>query len=230
MTETRSSIKALKNQMGQLATQIATHPEGNLPSTTKVNPKENCKAITLRSGKKYEGPDERQPVEEEVQDQPAPTPAKKKNTEGLAPKEASPPVSIDHHVKIPYPQRLQKTNLDKLFLKFLEVFKKLHINIPFAEALEQMPSYVKFMKEILSKKRKMEDYEIVALTERCSAILQKKLPPKLRDLGSFTIPCTIKRIEGINALCDLGARINLMPMSVFRKLQLGEAKPTTVTL
>ncbi|KAM6562896.1 hypothetical protein CsatB_022894 [Cannabis sativa] len=93
-----------------------------------------------------------------------------------------------------------------------------------------MPSYVKFMKEILSKKRKMEDYETVALTEGCSAILQKKVPPKLRDLGSFTIPCTIGRIEGINALCVLGASINLMPLSVFKRLHLGEAKPTTVTL
>ncbi|XP_060969928.1 uncharacterized protein LOC133037122 [Cannabis sativa] len=86
------------------------------------------------------------------------------------------------------------------------------------------------MKEIFSKKRKIEDYETVALTEGCSAILQKKLPPKLRDPGSFTISCTIGRIEGINPLCDLGASINLMSLSVFRRLQLGEAKPTTVTL
>ncbi|XP_030477993.2 uncharacterized protein LOC115695035 [Cannabis sativa] len=126
--------------------------------------------------------------------------------------------------------RLRKNNTDKQFSKFLEVFRKLHINIPFAEALEQMPSYIKFMKEILSKKRKMEDFEMVALTEECSAILQKKLPPKLKDLGSFTIPCTIGKIENIHALCDLGASINLMPLSVFKRLQLGEAKPTTVTL
>uniref|UniRef100_A0A803PVI3 Aspartic peptidase DDI1-type domain-containing protein n=1 Tax=Cannabis sativa TaxID=3483 RepID=A0A803PVI3_CANSA len=66
--------------------------------------------------------------------------------------------------------------------------------------------------------------------EECSAILQKKLPPKLRDPGSFTIPCTIERIEGMNSLYDLGASINLMPLSVFRRLQLGEAKPTTVTM
>ncbi|XP_062119011.1 uncharacterized protein LOC133832718 [Humulus lupulus] len=71
----------------------------------------------------------------------------------------------------------------------------LDINIPFAEALEQMPSYVKFMKVILSKKRKMEDYETVALTEECSVILQRKLPQKLRDPESFTIPCTIGKFE-----------------------------------
>ena len=103
-------------------------------------------------------------------------------------------VSFDHHIKIPYPQRIRKNNLDKQFSKFLEVFKKLHINIPFAEALEQMPSYVKFMKEILSKKRKLEDYEMVALTENCSAVLQKKLPPKLKDPESFSLfPAQLER-------------------------------------
>ncbi|XP_062107883.1 uncharacterized protein LOC133818823 [Humulus lupulus] len=237
MAETRSSIRNLETQMGQLVTLMANLAQGNLPSTTKVNPKENCKVITLRSGKNYEGPSEKQPIEEVDQDQHAQAPAQeekkhseKKATEGIPTKEASPPISIEHHIKIPYPQRLHKNNMDKQFTKFLEVFKKLHINIPFVEALEQMPSYVKFMKDILSKKRKMEDFETVALTEECSAILQKKLPPKLRDPGSFTIPCTIGRIEGINALCDFGASINLMPLSVFKRLQLGEAKPTTVTL
>ena len=73
----------------------------------------------------------------------------------------------------------------------MEVFKKLHINIPFADALEQMPSYVKFMKDILSQKRILADFETVNLTEECSAILQRKLPQNLKDLGNFTIPCTI---------------------------------------
>ncbi|WP_431164029.1 hypothetical protein, partial [Flagellimonas beolgyonensis] len=57
----------------------------------------------------------------------------------------------------PFPKRLQKQKLDKQFAKFLEVFKKLHINLPFAEALEQMPSYAKFMKGILSRKLKLEE-------------------------------------------------------------------------
>ncbi|XP_063946058.1 uncharacterized protein LOC135151506 [Daucus carota subsp. sativus] len=91
----------------------------------------------------------------------------------------------------PFPKRLQKHKLDKQFAKFLEVFKKLQINIPFVEALEQMPSYAKFMKGILSRKLKLEELETVALTEECSAVLQQKLPPKLKDPGSFTIPCTI---------------------------------------
>jgi hypothetical protein len=130
----------------------------------------------------------------------------------------------------PYPKRLQKQNLDTKFAKFLEVFKKLHINIPFAEALEQMPSYAKFMKGILSRKLKLEDLDTVALTEECSAVLQQKLPPKLKDPGSFTIPCTIGNQLFSKCLCDLGASINLMPMSVFKQLGLPEPKPVNMTL
>ncbi|XP_022883426.1 uncharacterized protein LOC111400232 [Olea europaea var. sylvestris] len=92
---------------------------------------------------------------------------------------------------IPFPQRLQKHKLDKQFQKILDVFKKLHINIPFVETLAQMPSYAKFMKDILSNKRKLEDNETVMLTEECNTILQHKLPPKLKDPGSFTISCHI---------------------------------------
>ena len=133
-------------------------------------------------------------------------------------------------LSVPYPQRLKKHKLDKQFTKFMDVFKKLHINIPFADALEQMPSYVKFMKDILSKKRRLADFETVNLTEECSAILQRKLPQKLKDPGSFTIPCTIGNAIFERALCDLGASINLMPLSIFKRLGLGEARPTTVTL
>ncbi|XP_062098819.1 uncharacterized protein LOC133804693 [Humulus lupulus] len=244
MTETRASIRSLETQIGQLATLMSNRAQGNLPSTTEVNPKEQCNAISLRSGTKYEGPT----VEnkgKKLEDQYVTSPAQEevtadflkkeksneeKVTEDLNKKEVVPPVSIDHHVRIPYPQRLCKHNLDKQFAKFLEVFKKLHINILFAEALEQMPSYVKFMKEILSKKKKLEDYETVALTEECSAILQKKLPPKLKDPGNFNIPCSIGSLVETKALCDLGASVNLMPLSIFQKLNLGEARPTTMSL
>ncbi|XP_062093918.1 uncharacterized protein LOC133799948 [Humulus lupulus] len=235
MTETRFSIRNLENQIGQLATLMANCAQGNLPSTTEVNPKEECQAITLRSGKKYEEPSVEQSDEDKVQDQQVQGTVEKKQgenkvTEYLPTKEATPQVSIDHHIKIPYPQRLRKNNLDKQFSKFLEIFKKLHINIPFAEALEKMPMYVKFMKDILAKKRKLEEYETMALTEECSAILQKKLPPKLKDPGSFNIPCSIGGSVETKALCDLGASVNLMPLSIFRRLKLGEARPTTVSL
>ncbi|KAL5569995.1 hypothetical protein UlMin_026570 [Ulmus minor] len=93
-----------------------------------------------------------------------------------------------------------------------------------------MPKYAKFLKEVLSNKRRLEVNEKVMLTEECSAILQRKLPQKLKDPGSFTIPCTIGDFEFDKVLCDLGASINLMPLSIFRKLGLGEVKPTTVSL
>ena len=93
-----------------------------------------------------------------------------------------------------------------------------------------MPNYAKSIKEVMANKRKLEDYETVKLTEECSAILQRKLRQKVKDLGSFTIQCTIGDSTFDEALCELGARINLMPLSVFRKLGLREVNPTTISL
>ncbi|XP_024972667.1 uncharacterized protein LOC112511316 [Cynara cardunculus var. scolymus] len=106
----------------------------------------------------------------------------------------------------------------------------LHINIPLIEAFEQMSSYAKFLKDILCKKKKLNEYETVVMTEGCSALLSSKIPPKLKDPRSFTIPCSIGGKEIGKALCDLGASINLMPLSVFNTLGIGEARPTIVTL
>ncbi|XP_062080674.1 uncharacterized protein LOC133785458 [Humulus lupulus] len=219
-----------KNTLPSQAMQVQ-----NFCEVCEVNPKEECQSITLRSGTRYEGPKKNRSEEEKGQKGNTRGKEEKKFNdenviEDLKKEQETPPMSIEPHFRIPYQQRLCKHNLDKQFAKLLEVFKRLHINIPFAEALEQMPSYVKFMKEILSNKRKMGDYETVALTEECNAILQRKLPQKLLDLGSFTIPCTIGEFECKHALCDLGGSINLMPLSIFRRLALGEARPTIVTL
>ena len=140
------------------------------------------------------------------------------------------PTTTKPTVPILYPQHLKKSKLDKQFTKFMEVSKKLHINILFPDALEQMPNYVKFMKDILSKKRRLSNFETVNLTEKCSAILKRKLPHKLKDPSNFTIPCTIGNSIFERALCDLGASINLMSLSIFKRLELGEARPTTVIL
>ncbi|XP_024964941.1 uncharacterized protein LOC112505239 [Cynara cardunculus var. scolymus] len=93
-----------------------------------------------------------------------------------------------------------------------------------------MPSYAKFLKDILSKKKNLTKYETVALTEGCSALLTNSIPPKFKDPGSFTILCSIGGKEIGKALCDLGTSINLMSLSVFNTLGIGEARPTTVTL
>ena len=93
-----------------------------------------------------------------------------------------------------------------------------------------MPNYAKFLKNILSKKRKFAKEGVVNLTATCSAVIQRSLPEKMQDLGSFTILCTIGNFEFKKALCDSGASINLMLLSMLKRLSLGELTPTTITL
>jgi len=88
------------------------------------------------------------------------------------------------------------------------------------EALEKMPSYARFMKDLLFRKRKLQQDETIMFTMECSALIKQNLPPKLKDLGSFVIPCEIGNIVVSKALCDLGASINLMPLSIFKRLVL----------
>ena len=133
-------------------------------------------------------------------------------------------------IKLPFPNRQLKTNLDKQFGKFLEVVKDLKVTVPFTELITQIPSYAKFMKEILTRKRSISEVETVAFTAECSAVLQNKSPPKLKDPGSFSIPCHIGNLLIDNALCDLGASVSVMPLSVCSKLNMGKLKATNITL
>eukprot|EP00257_Ricinus_communis_P019772 XP_015578857.1 uncharacterized protein LOC107261776 [Ricinus communis] len=97
-------------------------------------------------------------------------------------------------------------------------------------SVRECRKYAKFLKEILSNKRKLEHLGLVTLNEECSAILQNKLTVKRRDLGSFTIPCVIDELLISGALADLGASINLMPTSLFDRLSLSEPKPTRMSI
>ncbi|XP_075080547.1 uncharacterized protein LOC107806844 [Nicotiana tabacum] len=107
---------------------------------------------------------------------------------------------------------------------------QVQINIPLVNILQEVPKYAKYIKDIVANKRRLTEFEIVALTEECSSRIQGKLPQKLKDPGSFTIQISIGKHAVGRALCDLGASINLMPLSVFRQLGLGELRPTTVIL
>ena len=231
-----AQLRNLEAQLGQMANLLTERQPGSLPCNSEVNPRrdgnEHVKAVTLRSGKELES-QLQPPVVEQLETEEITQPKRKDDADKEQPQEkqsSETSVETKTSIPVPYPQRLKKHKLDKQFTKFMDVFKKLHINIPFADALEQMSSYVKFMKDILSQKRRLADFETVNLTEECSAILQRKLPQKLKDPGSFTIPCTIGNAIFERALCDLGASINLMPLSIFKRLGLGEARPTTVTL
>ncbi|XP_052726164.1 uncharacterized protein LOC128194650 [Vigna angularis] len=133
-------------------------------------------------------------------------------------------------------ERKEKENVseeeekEKQLEQFMEIFKKLEITIPFSEALQQMPSYAKFLKELLTKKRKYIEKGTIEVQGNCSAIIHKLLPPKLKDPGSFTIPCTIGELEIRRALIDLGASINLMSLAMFKRIEGLELKPTRMSL
>ncbi|GJY95741.1 hypothetical protein Tco_0512102 [Tanacetum coccineum] len=119
---------------------------------------------------------------------------------------------------IPFLGRLKNEKERAQFIKFLENLQQLIINIPFVEALEQMPKYAKFIKNILTNKAKLEETLKVTLNERCSVVLFNKIPLKERDPRSFTIHCFIEKLVIDKFLTDLGARISLMPYLMLVRL------------
>ncbi|KAM1543952.1 hypothetical protein ACFX1Z_013560 [Malus domestica] len=90
---------------------------------------------------------------------------------------------------LPFPQRQQQRSKDQQCIEFMKTLAKVQINWPLLDAIKQIPSYAKFLKELCSKKKKFLEYEKVILSEQCSAVLLHKLPPKKKDPGSFTISC-----------------------------------------
>ncbi|GJW23985.1 reverse transcriptase domain-containing protein [Tanacetum coccineum] len=109
------------------------------------------------------------------------------------------------------------------------MFKQLHINITLADALIIIPKYQKMLKELLSNKEKLVELANTPLSENCSTVILKKLPKKLGDPGNFFIPCSFSELK-CQALADLGASINLMPLSVWKRLGLPELIPIWMTL
>ncbi|XP_061358467.1 uncharacterized protein LOC133307492 [Gastrolobium bilobum] len=240
-----ASIRNLETQIGQLSRQFTERTQSTFPSNIDTNPKAQCNSIVTRSGiviqlvekppvenKKEAEPEVEKEKEEDAVEAEKSSPEKKlfkwekKKALDRQPKAADP----SPYAKVPYPQRLKQEVQKQQYTKFLDIFKKLQVNIPFVEALKSMPKYAKFMKDLLSRKHKLKECETVALIEECSAIIQKKLPPKLKDPGNFSIPIDIGNIEVGKALCDLGASINLMPLPMCRALGIKELKPTTVSL
>ncbi|XP_015944554.1 uncharacterized protein LOC107469689 [Arachis duranensis] len=177
--EHEATMKSIERQVGQLAKQ-AERPTNVLPSDTIPNPRdtekaikwEECKAITLRSGKKVETEAITQEehikegLKEEVKEQ-----KQEQETYTQSDKLAKKEIVKAYQPMLPYPQTFKEENKEKQYSKFLEIFKTLHINIPFIEALKQMPLYAKFMKELLTKKRSLKEGQTVVMTRECSAII-----------------------------------------------------------
>ncbi|GKD38146.1 reverse transcriptase domain-containing protein [Tanacetum coccineum] len=214
---------------------------GSLPSNTVANPRGDLKAITTRSGISYDGPPIL-PLPKVMEWEPEVT----KDTVQLSTKNIQPPVVqtqalIDEPVValkpkpfIPYPSRANKQKLrekdDNLASKFVEIFRELHFELSFADALLHMPKFASMFKSLLNNKEKLFDLAKTPVNENCSAVILKKFPEKLGDPGKFLIPCDFPEIVECLALADLGASINLMPLFIWKKLSLPELTPTRMIL
>ncbi|GJZ15370.1 reverse transcriptase domain-containing protein [Tanacetum coccineum] len=134
----------------------------------------------------------------------------------------------------PYPSRLNDQKLhekaNNQMLKFLQIFQRLHFDISFADALLHMPKFASTFKSLLSNKEKLFELANTPLNENCSAVLLKKLPEKLGDPDKFLIPCDFSELDECLALADLGASINLMPLSMWKQFSLPKLTSTRMTL
>ncbi|XP_062026440.1 uncharacterized protein LOC133742774 [Rosa rugosa] len=147
----------------------------------------------------------------------------------------SPPFDLNSsELRLPYPQvkraQDQKKRKETQKQEFIELFKSVNINIPLLNAIKQVPAYAKCLKDMCTNKRKFVENEDIYLSEQVSAVLQRRLTPKLSDPGSFTIPCTIGSRNFDHALLDLGASINLMPYDLYKTLSLEPIKPLKIKL
>nr|GEY13533.1 reverse transcriptase domain-containing protein [Tanacetum cinerariifolium] len=132
--------------------------------------------------------------------------------------------------KISYPQLLHKEKMEERYSKFIDLIKEVKIYVPLIDVLAGMPNYKKFLKDLMSNKNKMEQISHAFLNEECSVIVQNKLLPKLGDLGSFLILCTIACLVEYLTLADLGASINLMPYSLYASLLENTLKPIRMSI
>nr|GEU55801.1 reverse transcriptase domain-containing protein [Tanacetum cinerariifolium] len=198
---------------------------GSLPSNTIANPKGKLKAITTRSGD-FNGPDL---AEYTIKVLPPPVKKYKPSSQREYVVHQRDPL----HPNIPYPSRMLKQKQqekDKVQIhKFWQMFKQLYINITLADALILMPKYQKTLNALFSNKEKLQELANTPLNENCSAVILKKLPEKLGDPGKFLFSCGFSGLK-CKALADLGASINLMPISVWKKLVLPALISTRMTL
>ncbi|XP_076949376.1 uncharacterized protein LOC143622002 [Bidens hawaiensis] len=110
------------------------------------------------------------------------------------------------------------------------MFRKVEVNIPLLDAIKQVPRYAKFLKQLCASKKKLKGTKTVKVSENISVVLQKKLPPKCKDPGVFTVPFKLENISLLRAMLDLGTSINVLPYSIFKTLNVGPLKRTRVTI
>nr|GEU93234.1 reverse transcriptase domain-containing protein [Tanacetum cinerariifolium] len=218
----------------------------SLLSNTILNPKGEAKAITTRSGMSYKEPPIPPPGVEQQEPTEATTDTELPSTEYIQPPLVQVEVQKDKPIEepfvvipkaksnLPFPSRLQKEKLrekdDILAAKFMEIFRDLHFELSFADAVVHMPKFAPMFKKLLNNKDKLIELTKTPLNENCSAIVLKKLPEKLGDPGRFLIPCDFLNFDNCLALADLGASINLMSLSIWKKLRLPTLNDTKMVL
>jgi hypothetical protein len=176
--------------------------------------------ITLRSGKVIEKPILK-PCEKDDE-------SIYEDKEGVESKQCK--EKTDSSQALPFPHAMTKQRKVNHNSEIFETFKQVKINIPLLDAIKQVPSYAKFFKDLSTVKRKLNMKKKAFLAEQVCAILQNNNALKYKDPGCPTISCFIGEHKIKRALLDLGASVNLLPYSVFQSLNLGELKPTSVTL
>ncbi|CAN6679410.1 unnamed protein product [Malus baccata var. baccata] len=238
-------VDNLEKQMGQIAEFMGQiREQGRLPSSTVMNPNrgfETAKAIMLKSGKqvgtdsntsKSSQDEEDKLLQEEAQgakpkakdDQTLPnssSPPKPSQTTKVSPNST---FSSSIPLNVPFPGRFRQSKKEEAEKDILETFRKVQVNIPLLDAIKQVPRYAKFLKELCTTRRRISNKEVVQVSENVSAVLQRKLPPKCKDPGSFTILCVIGNTKFEQCMLDLGASINVMPYSIYASMNLGELK------
>ncbi|GJU42657.1 reverse transcriptase domain-containing protein [Tanacetum coccineum] len=245
MANVTSLLTSLCTKFDDLGNTNQTSSSSSLPSNTIPNPRNEAKAITTRSGVSYDGPpipppvvekesevtkDTELPSTEDIQ----PPPLVQEQTKDKEPIEEPSFVANKAKPNLPYPSRLAKEKIrekdDILASKFMEIFRNLHFELSFADALIHMPKFAPMFKKMLNNKDKLIELTKTPLNENCSAVVLKKLPEKLGDPGRFLIPCDFLEFDSYLALADLGASINLMPLSIWKKLQLSGLTETKMVL
>ncbi|XP_051138981.1 uncharacterized protein LOC127256816 [Andrographis paniculata] len=245
--EIKSTVNKLQGQINQVSEEVKhlrergkwpAQPEPNpanvsaiticsdtmIECSSRPNPR-NTSAITLRSGKELEGPP---PISKEQNEDKIEMKIEKEAElhENVLP-DSVPPTETK---SAPFPDRLKKPQKANKRKEMMEIFKKVELNIPLLEAINQIPKYAKFLKELCTTKRKLRGDEHIIAGENVSAVIKRKVPPKTGDPGMFSIPCKIGKTEITKAMLDLGAAINVMPRSIYDSLNLGPLKETGIII
>ncbi|KAE8725369.1 hypothetical protein F3Y22_tig00008957pilonHSYRG00158 [Hibiscus syriacus] len=199
-----SSLRVLESQNCSVLT-LRSSTQINVEDKFGGRPKDDSPPVTKQADPEVQ---EEAPVEEEKTEDSSSKETEGANKNANATSVRTPSVQ-EARPSPPFPQRLKKHNEYIQFKKFVDILSQLQINVPFLEAMEQMPTYAKFFKETVTKKRKVEQYETISMEkEFCSSL--SKLPPMKHDPGSFIIPCSIGDKFVGKTLCDLGSSVNLM--------------------